>query len=83
MTDAEIQEHINWLLTIIGNIRSALTVLSTGRAQSYTLDTGQTRQTVTKKDMASLRAQLNGYLEDLDTYRGKLLGCGTIIARHA
>lgn len=39
-------------------VEAAITSVSSG-AQQYTLDTGQTRQTVTKSSLGSLRLQLD------------------------
>lgn len=82
MTPEEIQAHITWLLDIIGQTRTAITELSTGKIQSYTIDTGQTKQSVTKKDVSSLRVNLKGYLEDLVDFRLQL-GGGTSYVRQA
>jgi 3'-phosphoadenosine 5'-phosphosulfate (PAPS) 3'-phosphatase len=53
----------------------AILQLSSG-AQSYTLDTGQTRQVVTKADIASLRLQLNELENRLAGLDAKLCGTG-------
>lgn len=72
MTESEIREHIEWLLTVIGNLRSVITSLSTGTSKSYSINTGQTTQSVTKKDLGNLRAHLELNLIDLQFYRGML-----------
>jgi len=48
--------------TQITNVEDAIDALDTG-AQSYTIDTGQTKQTVTKAQLGSLRRTLE-YLEN-------------------
>lgn len=48
-----------------------------GGAQSYSLDTGQTRQTVTKADLGSLRLQLNELENRLSVLDARLCGAGT------
>jgi len=69
MTDAEILQHIEWLLTVISNLRTAITVLSTGSQKSYSLNTGQTSQSVTKADLGNLRIQLRAFIDELSEYR--------------
>jgi 3'-phosphoadenosine 5'-phosphosulfate (PAPS) 3'-phosphatase len=54
----------------------AILQLSSG-AQSYTLDTGQTRQVVTKADIASLRLQLNDLENRLAVLDARLCGAST------
>ena len=72
MTQAEIQEHIEYLLTIITNLRLAIIALSTGQEKSYSVNTGQTVMSATKKDLRSLREFLQSSLEDLQEFRGML-----------
>lgn len=72
MTQAEIREHIEYLLTIIANLRTAITALSTGQEKSYSLNTGQTVTSVTKKDLKDLREFLQSSLADLQEFRGML-----------
>lgn len=72
MTESEIREHIEWLLTVIGNLRAVITALSTGTSKSYSINTGQTTQSVTKKDLGNLRSQLQLQIMDLQFYREML-----------
>jgi hypothetical protein len=48
-----------------------------GGSQSYSIDTGQTRQTVTKADLGSLRLQLNELENRLAVLDARLCGAGT------
>jgi hypothetical protein len=57
---------------------AAILALS-GSAQSYTLDTGQTRTVVTKADIASLRLQLNELENRLSVLETRLCGGGVNI----
>jgi hypothetical protein len=60
----------------------AILALSTGTVQSYSLDTGQTRQTVTKQQLS----QIKNTLDSLENRRAVLraqLGCGTVNVRPA
>ena len=43
--------------------------------QSYTLDTGQTRQTVTRFELASLQRQLDSLMNRLATLEARKTGC--------
>ena len=55
----------------------ALTALATG-AQSYTLDTGQSRQVVTKADIASMRLFLDMLENRLATICARRDGAGHV-----
>lgn len=59
---------------------AAILALATSNVLSYTLDTGQSRQTVTRNDLASLRATRDGLLNEVATLEARLYGCGTITA---
>lgn len=45
--------------TQIEELEDALTALATGQLQSYTLDTNQSRQTVTKLELGTLQNAIN------------------------
>lgn len=71
-------DDVDWLnarLTateaLIVAVEAAILALSSG-AQSYTLDSGQTRQTVTKADIASLRNQITMLDQRRDELRSRL-----------
>lgn len=55
----------------------AILAISSGAALSYTIDTGQTRQTVTKQQLGSLQRTLNS-LESRRAVLRAQLGCGTV-----
>lgn len=66
--------------TLIVAYENAIEALACG-AQSYMLDTGQTRQSVTKADLANLREML-AFLENrLDQEEARLQGGGFILGR--
>ena len=75
MTDvfsaAEIEAQIALLKTRLTAINTAITAIL-GGSQSYTLDTGQSRQTVTRADLTQLRALYKATLEDLDALQERL-----------
>lgn len=58
----------------------AIMSLQTGAVQSYSLDTGQTTQSVTKFDVARLQANLDGLYNRLVTLEARLKGNGSTIA---
>jgi hypothetical protein len=68
-------------LVLIEALEAALTALITDGAQSYTLDTGQSRQVVTKLNVASLQKQLDTLYNRYDIFNNRCNGGGTLIAR--
>lgn len=77
--DAFLDQEIATLKTMITAIGTAITVLVSGQ-QSYTLDTGQTRQTVTKADLGSLRLQRNALMNELAVLDVRRNGTGVSTA---
>jgi len=59
---------------------SAVDALATG-VQSYTLDTGQTRQTVTRSDVSSLQRTLDTLYNRLATLNARAGNGGTTYVR--
>lgn len=57
--------------------------LSAGGVQSYTLDTGQTRQTVTKADLGTIRNTIDSLLNRLVTLEARLGNGGVVNVRPA
>jgi hypothetical protein len=57
----------------------AIAALGTEGVQSYTLDTGQSRQTVTLLDLAGLNKTLESMYNRLCTMQARLNGSGVII----
>lgn len=79
ITNAWLDERIESTKALIVAYESAILALSTG-AQSYSLDTGQTRQMVTKAQLPSMRdalASLENRLAVLDARRNG--GSGTVV----
>lgn len=54
-----------------------------GGAQSYSIDTGQTRQTVTKSNLTEMRNFIAQLEAEISTLQQRLSGCGRFIARPA
>ena len=59
---------------------AALTALA-GGAQTYSLDTGQTRQVVTKANLTEMRNAIAQLESDISTLQMRLSGCGRFQVR--
>lgn len=68
------QERIAKIQALIEAYEDAILVLSTGKTQSYTLNTGQTTQTVTRKDISRLNGDLDILLNRLATLEARCYG---------
>lgn len=77
MTDETtwLEERISKTEALIVAYEDAITAIA-GGAQSYSLDTGQTRQTVTKANLSSLRDVLNSLENRRATLKARLCGSG-------
>jgi len=83
MDRAFIQERITVTKALIVEYETAVTELGIqGGIQSYTLDTGQSRQTVTRADIPALNRMLDSLYNRLATFEARLKG-GTTTARPA
>lgn len=67
---------------LIEKYEDALDQLSAGAVQSYQLDTGQTRQMVTKADLGNIQRTLSRLESRLGTLEARL-GCAQSIGRPA
>ena len=68
------QDELKNSRVLLFKINEAISVVSTANHQSYTLDTGQTKQTVTRVDLPSLIVQsdrLIGRIRQLEIYLGE------------
>jgi len=81
MNTAFLQERITATKAQIVAYEDATTALASGAVQSYTLDTGQTRQTVTKLDLVGLQKTLDALYNRLCVFEARLTGNGVIIGR--
>lgn len=61
----------------------AIFALSSGGIYSYTLDTGQTKQTVTKQQLSMLQSTLGSLENRLQYYQHRLCGGGSIYVKPA
>ncbi len=75
-----LEERIAKKKAAIVLFEDALTALA-GGAQSYSLDTGQTRQVVTKANLTEMRNSISQLESDLSTLQMRLNGCGRFQAR--
>jgi hypothetical protein len=75
-----IQARITRTKELIVIYEDALASIASG-AQTYSLDTGQTRQVVTKADVASLRMNLSHLENRLSMLELKLCGGGSHYGR--
>lgn len=83
MDRAFIKERITATKALIVAYEDAVTALGTqGGVVSYTLDTGQSRQTVTRADISSLNRMLDSLYNRLATLEARLYGA-TLTARPA
>lgn len=60
----------------------AISALTAG-AQTYSIDTGQTRQTVTKANLTELRNRASTLEAEISALMQRLGGCGTLQVRPA
>lgn len=75
MDRAFIKERITATKALIVAYEDAVTALGTqGGVVSYTLDTGQSRQTVTRADISSLNRMLDTLYNRLATFEARLHG---------
>lgn len=80
ITTEWLEARVTATQTTIVAIEGAIDALMTG-AQSYTLDTGQTRQVVTKANLTELRNSLAYYENRLATLEQRLCKSARIIGR--
>jgi len=81
MTPAMLQTRITFTITLIDAHEAALLALTTGGMQSYELDTGQSKQKVTKFDIDKLNSTLESLYNRCATMQARLSGAGSIIGR--
>lgn len=82
MDNSFIQDRITATKAQIVAYEDAALALA-GGAQSYTLDTGQSRQTVTKLDLSDLQNKIDSLYNRCATLEARLNGSGTLTTRPA
>lgn len=80
MERAFIQSRIDATKLQIVAYEGAALALASG-VQSYTLDTGQSRQTVTKLDIDGIQKTIDALYNRCATLQARLTGSGTLTAR--
>ena len=83
MANTFLQERIAATKALIVVYEGALTALVTNGAQRYVLDTGQSRQDVTKLNLKDLNDSLDSLYNTLATQEARLNGSGVTIVRPA
>ena len=78
-----IQARIDATKLQIVAYEDAALALGTGGVQSYTLDTGQTRQTVTRMDLDAIQDTINSLYNRCATLEARLTGANSTTARPA
>jgi polyhydroxyalkanoate synthesis regulator phasin len=76
-------ERITATKNQIATLEDAALSLSTGAITSYTLDTGQSRQVVTKSNVSLINKTIDSLYNRLATLEARLNGSGTVIGRPA
>ena len=77
ITSAFLLERIEKTKALIVAYEDAILALSTGSVQQYSLDTGQTRQMVTKQNISSMRDTLLILENRLSTLDARRCGAST------
>lgn len=65
---------------MIDAYEAAMLALGSASIQSYTIDTGQNRQTVTKMNITEMRRLVDQLYNRLSTLEARLFGAGTMSA---
>lgn len=76
-----IQARIIYYEGLIVILETAIETISSGTVRSYTINTGQTTETVTKKNLAELTNRLDWAYMRLDYWNARLNGGVTIQVR--
>ena len=80
MNNAFIQDQITATQAQIIVYQDAALALGVGGVQSYALDTGQTRQTVTKADVLDIQKIIDSLYNRCVTLEARLNGSGSLTA---
>ena len=80
-TESYIDDRMTAIQAMIEAYETAITTLSSGTTRSYTINTGQTIETVTKKDLFRLQQGLDWLIGRLQYWDHLKCNTGTILAR--
>ena len=78
-----LQGRIDATKELITAYEDAIAAIATGGVETYTLDTGQTRQTVTKQNLKDMNESLDGLYNRLSTLCARQNGSGSTHIRPA
>jgi hypothetical protein len=78
-----LDEQIAETKAIIKLYNAAIKSIVTDGMQTYTLDSGQTRQVVTKLTLSTLRTSRQGFTNELCTLQARRNGSGSMTGRAA
>lgn len=81
MDNTFLQQRIDKAKEQLAAIEDAQLAIATGAIDSYTVDTGQTRTTVTKSNLAVLDNLIDSLLNRISTLEARRNGAGVTIAR--
>lgn len=83
MDSAFLQARITATQTQIATLEDAAASIASGAITSYTLDTGQSRQVVTRANISLINKTIDSLYNRLATLEARLNGSGTVIGRPA
>jgi len=81
MTSADLKERITYTKSLILKYEAAIDAVLLGGMSSYELDTGQSKQKVTKFDAEKLNKALDALYNRCATLQTRLSGAGNVIGR--
>lgn len=81
MTPAFLQARIDFYEGLIVELEGAIEGLSSGTISSYTLNTGQSTETVTKRTLGAISARLDWAYNQLDYFTTRRNGGVSVIVR--
>lgn len=78
MDNAYLSERITKTKAMIEAYENAILALASGSIESYDLDTGQTRQRITKQNVGTLQKVLDTLYNRLCVFQSRLNGGNTV-----
>lgn len=81
--EAWLDQRIEQTRRMIELHEDAILQIGTGAVMSYTLDTGQTRQVVTKQNLTELRNALASFESRLEMLENRRCGGGAVVMKPA
>jgi len=81
--NAFLDERITWVKSVIVQYEQGILDVAANNVASYQIDTGQTRQIVTRNNLTETRKTLEGYYSLLADLCNRRYGSGVVVARPA